>query len=586
MPKTDPAKPWADRLRFAEARRKEWAEQFQVQKGRAYFEGRQNPGVSRDEWITINKIYSHIQAQLPMLYSIDPYFYVKLKRSFSPNPMDIALYEQRAKIRQAYLNYLKTSLGLKIKARLAIQDAEFAFGVIKVYYQADQAKNPDAGAALQSEAGEPLVGDDGAALLEPDTIPVNEKYCLTRVHPDDLLFGSDDGTLPDKWTFLAERVRTTPEEAKRDKSLKRAVLSKLATQSRREDNERRGRSTLQDEGSGDEIYVWYEIYDLKRGQWLKASEDGEVLMDPKPLPPGMACDPYAILRFTLRDDSPYPIPPVSQALDPQRELNESRSKVLTHRKRFNRKYEVFEQGLVDESEISKLESGDDGTVIRKQTPARVVDPIADAPLDQQTYLELGYLANDITEMFGATPEAIGLAKSESATQAGILDARLQVKEGDKLSAVVDWITEIARKLDHLVQTHITRDEAIKVTGPQGEFWELVRATDYETIQGEYEYSINAGASTPRLPQVERAQWLAFLNVVAGFPQLLTSKRFLQKMAQMHSIEDEQMVDELYALGQQIMGGSMPAPGQSGSQAGVGESRPLAQLLGAAMGGSA
>lgn len=585
MPSFDLQKTWTERIQRAEARRKEWAEQFQVQKARQYFEGKQNPGYSRDEWITINKIYSHIMAQLPMLYSIDPYFYVKLKRSFSPNPMDIALFEQRAKIRQAYLNYLKGELKLKSKARLGIQDAEFAFGIIKTHYQAESVKNPDKGKPIAGENGEPLFGENGEPLFEPDTIPINERYSVTRVHPDDIVWGADDGTLDDKWTFIAERVRLSPEDAKADRTLKKKALDETGKQSRRKDDAARGRSALESEGKEDEIYVLWEVYDLKAKKWLKVAEDGQtLLMDPKPLPPGVEDHPYSILRFTLRDDSPYPIPPVSQAIDPQRELNEARSKVLTHRKRFNRKYEVFEAGLVDDTELSKLEMGEDGTIIRKQTAQRVVDPISDAPLDQQTYIELNHLNNDIVEMFGATPEAIGLAKSESATQAGILDARLQVKEGDKLSAVIDWLVGIARKIDMLVQTHITRDEAVKVTGPRGEFWEMVRSSDYDRIAGEYEYTVSAGATTPRLPQVERAQWLALLNVLAGFPHLLTSRRFLTKMAEMHNIEDEQMIDELYQLGQQIMGGGVPMPGQSGSAAGVGESRPISAVLGSALGG--
>ena len=55
------------------------------------------------------------------------------------------------------------------------------------------------------------------------------------------------------------------------------------------------------------------------------------------LPKGVDCHPYSILRFALTHDSPYPIPPVSQAIDPQKEYNLARSRILKHRKRFNRK---------------------------------------------------------------------------------------------------------------------------------------------------------------------------------------------------------------------------------------------------------
>ena len=62
------------------------------------------------------------------------------------------------------------------------------------------------------------------------------------------------------------------------------------------------------------------------------------VMMPSPCPAGTEKHPYSILRFALRENSPYPIPMVSQALDVQKELNLARSRIMTHRKRFNRKY--------------------------------------------------------------------------------------------------------------------------------------------------------------------------------------------------------------------------------------------------------
>jgi hypothetical protein len=83
---TELQKKWEEKIRRAEKAKKDWADQFEVPKLRQYFEGKQNPGYPADEWITINKFYSHVMAQLPLLYSMDPYFYVKLKKSYSIDP--------------------------------------------------------------------------------------------------------------------------------------------------------------------------------------------------------------------------------------------------------------------------------------------------------------------------------------------------------------------------------------------------------------------------------------------------------------------------------------------------------------------
>ncbi|HEU4340468.1 MAG TPA: hypothetical protein VFU31_02745, partial [Candidatus Binatia bacterium] len=104
---SDLQKAWEERIQRAKKCREKWAEEFKIQMGRDYFEGRQNPGYPGDEWITVNKIYSHLQAQLPLLYSMDHYFYVKLKKSYSIEPNEIAMMEKKGKTRQAMLNYLK-----------------------------------------------------------------------------------------------------------------------------------------------------------------------------------------------------------------------------------------------------------------------------------------------------------------------------------------------------------------------------------------------------------------------------------------------------------------------------------------------
>lgn len=598
----DCQKNWEEKIQRSKKVREHWKTLFKVDLARDYFDGRQNPGYPSNEWVTINKIYSHLKSQLPSLYAADPYFYVKLRRSFSPNAMDIALWEKRGRMRQSMLNYLKDELKLKIKARLCIQDAHFAYGVMKVHYKAEQVKNPSYGNTIMSEETEsPLYDDNGEPLLEPEYIPVNERYKITRIHPDDFLFDEDAGPLEDDWTWVAQRVRMTLSDAQKDLRYSKTALKLLEGKGETKDDEEkkreerqkgsevRGRSEVHSFNKKktfgkDELVVFWEIYNLKKKTWLMIAENGEIpIIDEKKVPPGVEKHCFALLRFTLRDNSPYPIPPLSQGIDPQKEYNMSRSQLLTHRKRFNRKYLAKGNWANSEDELAKIESGDDGTIAVVPMGAEL-DPIKDAPLDQQRYIELGFLNQDMIELLGGTSdESRGIAGAESATQAGILDKRLEIKEGDAMSMVVDFIKDIARKLDMQVQTHITKDEAVRVTGPQGEFWEIIKASEYENINGEYEYSVNVGATMPRMPQMERASWQAFLQLLGNFPHLLAQKHLLKRMAEMHHIEDEAMLEELYQLGRQILTAQVPMPGQSGSQPGVGEDRPISAMGGQAGG---
>jgi hypothetical protein len=462
---------------------------------------------------------------------------------------------------------------------------------------ADMVANPDAGVSMKDDNGQALVDDTGATLKEPDKIPINGQYRWSRVHPDDFVWDEDAGTLEDDWNWVAQRIREPFSEAKKNPLLNKRVLNKLISKGEDKDDESKHREERKKGGEikdsrtksffkdktkkiEPEILVRWEIYHLKKKTWVIIAENAdEPLLEEQGLPPGVEKHPFSILRFTLRDDSPYPIPPISQGLDVAKEFNIARSRLLKHRKRFNRKYEVWENAIAD-SELSKLESGDDGTIIKKRNPEQAVLPIKDAPLDNMSYAEINLLKQDLIELFGgSTDEARGIAGADSATQAGILDKRLEMKEGDAMSMVIDYVRDAARKMDMLVQIHISQDEAVRVSGPQGEFWELVKVQDYGQIEGEYEYKVNVGATIPRMPQMERASWMAFLGMLANFPHLLTNQHLMKKMAEMHHIEDERMLAELHQLGQQIMGGQVPYPGASGSQAGVGEDRPTSAMGG-------
>lgn len=596
---------WEDRINRAKAVRKSWKDKFRVDLGVEYFEGAQRPpGVSDDEWITVNKIYSHVKSQLPSLYSADPYFYVKLKRSYSPDPKTIAIYEEMGNKRAAFLNYLKDEIGLKIEIRMAIQDAFFKYGVVKTYYHADVRPNPDAGNPMTGEDGLPMIDEETSELImEPESIPTNERYCVERVHPDDFLWDEDSGTSPKTWKWQAQRIVESMENVRKNPIFDKKALKKLEGKEGSQDEEQKTRderkkgSDIAGKSEKDDpkkpvedmkTVTRWEIYNLKANTWTVIAEGADIpLLLDEPLPKGTEKTPFDVLRFTLREDSPYPIPPVSMGLDPQREFNTARSSVMTHRKRFNRKYEFDETGVNDpETEMSKLTIGGDGTIIRKRTPAPVVTPISDAPLDQMRYLEINALNNDMIELLGgSSDESRGIAGADSATQASILDKRMDIKEGDAMSMVIDFVKGIARKLDQLVQANIDEDQAVRILGPDGEmFWSLIRTDDYQAINGEYEYDVNVGSTMPKMPQMERASLMAFLQLVSGAPLLATNRAVLKRILEMHHIEGDSIVDGLMQVANQMVQMmSAGAQKQPGSVAGVTENKPEATMGGQAGG---
>lgn len=589
------AKDWLEKIARAKKVKEAWEEQFRVRMGYDYFEGRQRPaGWPEEDWITVNMIYGLLMAELPTLYSTDPWFYVKLKRSSRPNPMDIARYEAMGKVRQSFLNYLKGELDLKQKARLAIFDAYFRFGMFKVHSTAEIQENPDAGKPIEDEDGFPL-SIDGEALVEPDTLPANQQYKYTRIHPDDFLVDEDAGPLNDDVSWKAQRFRVPIEEVRSDlrfgPARKEVKATELSADMRAREQRKKGLADLSKDQREPDTVVYWEVWDLKANQWLVVAEgmEDKFLLEPGPVPVGVDGDPFVDLRWTLRDDSWYPLPPVSQWLDPQREYCESRSKLLAHLKRSKRIVWLNGNAVEDaENTASKMVDGPDLQIITVN-PGMGEYPMGvlpDAPLDQQLHMQIAYLRKDFdTLALGANQRGAG--GIDSATEAGILEKRAQVREGDKLGLVADFIKTIGRKTDQQVQAHIDQDQAVLISGPQGEVWAEIRTADYEEIDGEYEYGVNVGATTPQLPEIERAQWTAFLGLIASAPQLALSKSLLKKQAELHHIEDEGLIEELHNIAKQMMGGQLPMPGQQGSMPGApdGMTRPASVSGGMARGGA-
>jgi hypothetical protein len=577
--KTDAAK-WMEKIELAKKVKENWRTKFRVALAYEYLEGNQRPDyVNERDWMTINRIYASLRAILPTLYRTDPYFYIKLKKSFHPDAMMVALYEAKAEARQSMLNYLKPEINLKTKIRLGILDAMFQFAVVKSHADGDLVENPDAGQAMTDDEGNLLLDDMGATLNEPDLIPVDEEFKVTRIHPDDFLVDEDAGPLEEDCHWMAQRIKLHVNKVRKnprfDKKARELVQpTEISDEAEKQRQARQKGSLLRKEEDKEaEFVVTWELYNLDDNQWLTLAEGfDDFLIKPAPVPKGIKKHPFSFLRFFLRDSSFYPIPPVSQWIDPQREYSELRSKIMSHRKRFNRKYVVAAQGLLSPDpaeEIAKLETGADGTVIVSQgmNAAGIVVPIQDAPLDQGHYQEVLLITKDFEELAIGPNQRMSTQGVDSATEAGIIEKRAQIQEGDDISQVADFTTEIARKLDLQIQVHMTRDQVIKVAGPDGEeAWQLIQATAYEEIEGEYSYGVNTSQMTPQTPEVERAQFTALMQLFMNAPALGTDKRIVKFMAGLYNADDS-VVDGVMTVCAAIVRGQMPAPGQMGSAPG-------------------
>ena len=561
----DVAKHWLQQIERAQKRKDKWKDKFKVTECYKYFLGDQQPdNYAQEDWFTLNLIYANVRAQIPSLYFKDPYFFVRLKRSYQPDPNLIMQMNANMKVREAVLNYLSKEDDLVKQGQLCILDAYFQFGCIKSRYVPTFEDNPNKGKPKRSSGGESLKDDKGVVLREPERLLTSERFTWERVNPNNILVDANAGSNSFSWVAqrcvdFIENVRNNPKfkntgekklepdamlsdfrEDEADQSA--GLLAQLGNRSRR----RKIKETPEEE----QVVTYYEIYDLTRKKmWVIALKGEEPLLE-QDIPVGIEDHPFSFLRF---DDNPgedgnecwYPIPPIFNQLGPQKEFGMACNDVAVHRKRYKRKY-GYTEGVIDEEEIDKFEDPEDGALVRFNHPdwQTKFAPIQDAPLDAAVTFDRVRLRLDFDDVSGSSPASRGRADADTATEAQILESRLQIRESDKQFAIRRFLISVARKMHQLLESNLTTEGAIRVTGPQGEVWQPYRPDDFEKIEGEIEFDIDVASMSPRNIMVERAQWLQFINAVMQAPMIFADPQVLKWWAEKFDIHEEAMLQKL------------------------------------------
>ena len=570
--KKDLTKHWKVQIERAEKAKKDWREYYRVEECYKYYLGDQRPGnYVEEDWFTLNLVYSNARAQIPSLYFKDPYFFVRVKRSFTPDLQAAAQMDDNMQVREGVLNYLGKENNLVAIGQLCILDAFMQFGCIKARYVPDFELNPDAGKPKKGEDGEVLRDETGANLLEPETNLVGEKFVWERVNPNNLLVDGNAGC--EKAAWVAQRcwdyldnVRKNPKfrNTGEDNLSADALVSDFdADNSKKTDgflSKLGGKSaprTIKDAPDSEKIVTYYEIYDLERNKMWVIAEKGEKPLMEMDTPPGIEGHPFSFLRFNSNpgmkgEESWYPIPEVFNQLGPQKEYNLACNDVAIHRKRYKRKYGMAE-GDLDDEEMDKFEDPVDGAVIKFNTPMwqQTFAPIQDAALDSAVMFDRVHLRMDFDDIAGTSPQQVGNASSDTATEAEILERRLQIRESDKQFLIRRFLVDTARKMHQLLESNLTTEGAVRVVGPRGTAWIPYGPTDFDKIPAEIEFDIDVASMSPRNNMVERAQWMQFITTVLQAPQVFAEPEVLKWWAEKFDIREEEKLHKLSQALQQF-----------------------------------
>jgi hypothetical protein len=356
------------------------------------------------------------------------------------------------------------------------------------------------------------------SITESELIITEDRPFIERVSPFDIFVDADSTCMTDiRW--IAQRIRRPLEDIKKDKRYNAAAREMAAPShfSKYGQDEYRARRSESPEDSYVEIW---EFYDLDRGLMSVFCDGGDkFLVNPTKIPFSFG-HPFVMLRNYEVPDFFYPIGEL-EAIEPlQMELNETRTQMMNHRKRFSRKW-LYKESAFDADGRSALESDEDNImvpVISEESLGGVIVPMPAVISPPEFYNQSELISQDIDRVSGVSEYQRGSLPEirRTATEAGIIQDAANARSADKLAIVERAIGDCARRLVMLAQEFMTGEQAVRLVGKSSEQVWINFDRDY--IQGEFDFEVEGGSTQPVNESFRRQMAMQVVDAMGPFAQ--------------------------------------------------------------------
>ena len=591
----DRVQTWTDRFTTSDKVYKEWSDKYETDRLEQYYLGFQWKGLTEDEAqkkYVINMIFASIEVNKPTLSFYKPEVRIQARPNASDDLLSNA--EDRAKLCQDTVQTFidDSDLDFFLETNLALHEAHFRFGVVEVGYTADFVDNPDAGKPVLKENKEVLTDSDGDPVAQGAYKLTREGLFLRRIPAKQFRVSISSKNKMSRNDWVAYYEWHYLEDIKRNKNYKNTASLKSTGAVR--STLREPPSSLEDKEDRDRhgmIKIW-KVWDLRRGvRHVIAVGHDKFLQEDVPF----KYLPFAVIKFHEILDSFFPMPPVYQWLGPQDEVNETRDMQRAHRRRFYRRY-TYRQGSIEKAELEKLEDGGDG-VYAETLQDNAVIPVPDAPLSSDVWQHLDASKLDFMTVSAIGGDQRGVAESETATQANIIDQRSRIRESSARTRVANWLADIGRLMlftlrDNMAMPFWIRRNVDPVAAVQGspepqrvaQLWQQISTDDLDIA---FDIFVDLASMSPVAEDVQRLSWNQVLAIITN-PQIISilakSEVLLRKTLKLYGITAENEIQEIKRVMQETimemqMGAMMQAAGGEGGPPGPkGKSDGSAQKL--------
>lgn len=471
------------------------------------YRGKHYDSLSDHDRSLVNMAFSTINVIGPSVSVNHPKIIVSARR---PEDAD------RATVTEAIVNYWWRHYDCQRQFRKAVKDQLIiGHGWVKTGYRFVEEERV-AKADPSDEAFD--VADADEVNVETELVIVEDRPFVERVSPFDI-YVDPDATDMDDLRWIAQRVKRPLADVRNDRrynSASRAevqptMYSKYALD---------GQSPRPDTSVKESYVEVWEFYDIAKGTMsIFADGSDKFLVAPTKIPFAFG-HPFVMLRNYEVPEHFYPMGELEAIEGLQHELNETRTQMMNHRKRFSRKW-LYKESAFDPDGRAMLESDEDNVmvpVMGDEPLGGVIAPMPAVINPPEFYNQSSLIAGDMDRVSGVSDYMRGAMPEirRTATEAAIAQDASNARASDKLALIEFTIGKTASRLVALAQQYMTGEQVARVVGSNAiPLW--IRF-DRDYIQGEFDFEVEGGSTQPVNESFRRQMALQLVDAMAPFVQ--------------------------------------------------------------------
>lgn len=464
------------------------------------YKGRHYEYYAEEDRLLINMVFSTVNVIAP-----------SIAVNFPKITVNAVKYENAAQavIAETVVNYWWRYNDVRSQFRRAVKDMIlFGHGWIKVGYRFVEEEKIGTG---DEEVSDPEVGGDGVTTL----VVLEDAPFAERVSPFDVFVDSDATSMHDiKW--IAQRIRRPLKDVQNDKRYLKQGRSevKMMAVSRYSDDP--SNKKVHDTTYGyAELWEYYDVASDTMCVFCEGAEN--FLIKPQKMPYSFG-HPFVQMRNYDVPDSFYPIGDIEQIEPLQKELNETRTQMMNHRKRYARKY-LFKESAFDQYGRTALESDEDNVMVPVISDENLASVVANFPAvinPPEFYNQSDMIIGDIDRISGVSEFQRGSSSEirRTATEASLIQDASNARTADKLAIVEQAVGEVGKRMLILTRQFMTGEKVARLTGKDGEPVWVTYDKDY--LEGDFDFEVVGGSTQPTNESFRRQMALQMMDAMAPF----------------------------------------------------------------------